>query len=60
MKRPDADGSISSPRQLRSGVAIAIVAKLALLAALYVLFFSASHRPSVDAADVVQRLHPSR
>jgi len=60
MKRPGADGSTSSPRQLRSGVAIAIVAKLALLAVLYLLFFSASNRPTVNAADVVQRLLPSR
>jgi hypothetical protein len=36
------------------------VAKLALLAVLYLLFFSPSHRPHIDAAAIVQRFLPSR
>jgi hypothetical protein len=60
MSRPTADASASIPRQLGSRVAIALVAKLALLAVLYLLFFSPSHRPHIDAAAIVQRFLPSR
>jgi hypothetical protein len=42
--------------RLRLQLAIAIAAKLALLALLYVMFFSPSQRPPVDASAVASRL----
>ena len=41
--------------RLRRHLTIAFVAKLALLALLYFLFFSPSQRPHIDAADVADR-----
>ncbi|MEG3788909.1 cytochrome oxidase putative small subunit CydP [Lysobacter sp. CCNWLW3] len=47
-------------RSLRRRVVIAIAAKLALIAALYLIFFSPPHRPRIDDAQVDRFLLPPR
>jgi hypothetical protein len=42
--------------RLRRHIGWLLLAKLALLAGLFALFFSAAHRPDVDAAGVSERL----
>lgn len=43
--------------RLRRHIGWMLLAKLALLAGLFSFFFSAAHRPNVDAAGVSERLH---
>lgn len=47
-------------RLLRRRIVVAVVAKLALLTVLYLLFFSPSHRPRIDDAKVDRLLLPTR
>ena len=42
--------------RLRRHIGWMLLVKLALLAALFALFFSAAHRPDVDAASISERL----
>lgn len=58
-----ADGAGMPPgfrRLLRRRIVVAVVAKLALLTVLYLLFFSPSHRPRIDDAKVDRLLLPTR
>jgi hypothetical protein len=48
-----------APR-LRRHIAWVIAAKLALIALLFVLFFSADHRPQIDPSGVSDRLRLDR
>lgn len=60
-RRPRGRGSPSRFRRgLKRRVVTAIAAKLALLAVLYLMFFSPSHRPRVDDAAVDRHLLPHR
>lgn len=43
--------------RLRRHIAWLLLIKLGLLVALFVLFFSAAHRPDIDAEHVSDRLH---
>lgn len=68
MKKPraqvDERGVAAAPPRWRAAllrrIALAIAAKLALLTALYLLFFSPSHRPPVDAGAVDRLLLQAR
>ncbi|MDX2300142.1 MAG: hypothetical protein NW204_10480 [Xanthomonadaceae bacterium] len=42
--------------RLRRHIGWMLLVKFALLAALFALFFSAAHRPDVDAASISERL----
>lgn len=42
-------GILKMPDALRRDLVLLVVAKLALMAALYVLFFSPTHRPAINA-----------
>lgn len=56
----DAAGSSGWFALLRRHLALAIAVKLALLALLFFLFFSATHRPAPGPAAVSELLHLSR
>ncbi len=66
-RRPPPRGSASSRRapplplvrRLRRDIALAIVVKLLLITALYLLFFAPDHRPATAPGDVAERLSPS-
>jgi len=52
--------SLSFMGRLRRDITITILAKLALLALLGFLFFSASQRPHIDASAIAKRILPSK
>ncbi|MBX9402885.1 hypothetical protein K4L06_16365 [Lysobacter sp. BMK333-48F3] len=56
--------SPATPAHWRRGllrrIALTIALKLALLTALYLLFFSPSNRPQIDDAAIDRRLLPTR
>lgn len=58
--RADAKPPVRSRRPLARRIAVAVAMKLALLAVLYLLFFSPSHRPRIDDAAVDEHLLPTR
>ncbi|ROU04466.1 cytochrome oxidase putative small subunit CydP [Lysobacter enzymogenes] len=68
MKNPraqvDERGAAASPPRWRAAllrrIALTIALKLALLTALYLLFFSPSHRPPIDAGAVDRLLLQAR
>jgi type II secretory pathway component PulM len=54
------DASARFRRGLRRRVVVAIAVKLALLAVLYLMFFSPPHRPDVGDAAIDRHLLPNR